>query len=74
MRTHKALQEDQGPTAGGESAQQEDEIYIRGENLTFEKVIPGIDGDENTRTEMWKISFVLMMRREGAQTDGMGGL
>lgn len=31
IRTHKALQENQGPTAGGVSAWQEDEMFIRWE-------------------------------------------
>lgn len=40
-RTHKALQEHRGLTAGGESSQQEDKRFIREENNMSTKVIPG---------------------------------
>lgn len=60
MRTHKALQENQGLMAGRVSAQQEDEVVIKEENLTSEKVIGGADEafseDGIVRTEIWKIS------------------
>lgn len=60
MRTHKALQENQGLMAGRVSAQQEDEVVIKEENLTSEKVIGGTDETfsevGSARTEIWKIS------------------
>lgn len=46
--------------AGRVSAQQEDEVVIKEENLTSEKVIGGTDEDfsevGSARTEIWKIS------------------
>lgn len=46
--------------AGRVSAQQEDEVVIKEENLTSEKVIGGADEafseDGIVRTEIWKIS------------------
>lgn len=37
IRTHKALQENQGPTAERVSSQQENEVFIREENLMSQK-------------------------------------
>lgn len=56
--------------AGRVSAQQEDEVVIKEENLTSEKVIGGTDEAfsevGSARTEIWKylLCFEQMMRRD----------
>lgn len=76
MRTHKALQENQGLMAGRVSAQQEDEVVIKEENLTSEKVIGGTDEafseDGSARTEIWKISALFWTDDEERQMGWKG--
>lgn len=76
MRTHKALQENQGLMAGRVSAQQEDEVVIKEENLTSEKVIGGTDEAfsevGSARTEIWKISALFWTDDEERQMGWKG--